>query len=45
MDSFVKAVNRGDLDAEVAGAKKSFEDNQKKEGVFNGWALAQTTLG
>jgi Carboxypeptidase regulatory-like domain len=45
IDSFVKAVNRGDLDAEVAGAKKSFEDNQKKEGVFSGWALAQTTLG
>jgi TonB dependent receptor len=45
MDSFVKSVNRGDLDAEVAGAKATFDANEKKEGVFNGWALAQTTLG
>ena len=45
MDSFVKVVNRGDLDGEVAGARKAYEDNQKAPGVFGGWALAQTTLG
>jgi Carboxypeptidase regulatory-like domain len=45
IDTFVRFVNNGGLDGEVAGARKSFEDNQKASGVFGGWALAQTTLG
>jgi hypothetical protein len=45
MDTFVQFVNKGGLDGEVAGARKSYEDNQKAEGVFGGWALAQTNLG
>jgi hypothetical protein len=45
MDTFVRFVNNGGLDGEVAGAKKAFEDNQKKDGVFGGWALAETNLG
>jgi Carboxypeptidase regulatory-like domain/TonB dependent receptor len=45
MDTFVQFVNKGGLDGEVAGAKKAFTDNQKAEGVFGGWALAQTNLG
>jgi Carboxypeptidase regulatory-like domain len=45
MDTFVRFVNSGGLDAEVAGARATFEKNQKASGVFGGWALAQTTLG
>lgn len=44
MDSFVKAVNRGDLDAEVAAARKTATDNN--DGTkFGKWALAQTHVG
>lgn len=44
MDSFVKAVNRGDLDAEVATARKTATDNN--DGTkFGKWALAQTHVG
>jgi hypothetical protein len=45
IDTFVKAINRGDLDAEVAAAKKTYADNQKGTGKFGNWALAETNLG
>jgi Carboxypeptidase regulatory-like domain len=45
MDSFVKSVNRGNLDKEVADAKATYDANQKASGVFGGWALAETNLG
>ena len=45
MDSFVKVVNRGDLDAEVAAARKTAVDNETGTRKFGKWALAQTSVG
>jgi Carboxypeptidase regulatory-like domain len=45
IDTFVQFVNKGGLDGDVAFARKTFENNEKAEGIFGGWALAETNLG
>jgi hypothetical protein len=45
MDTFVKFVNSGGLDAEVAAAKKAAGDNENGPHQFGNWALAETNLG
>jgi hypothetical protein len=45
MDTIVKFINSGGLDAEVAGAKKAATDNATGKHKFGNWALAETNLG
>lgn len=45
MDTFVKFINSGGLDAEVAAAKKAAADNATGAHKFGNWALAQTNVG
>ncbi len=45
VDTFVRFVNNGGLDGEVAGAKKAAVDNETGKHKFGNWALAETNLG
>ncbi len=45
MDTVVRFINSGGLDAEVAAAKKAATDNASGPLKFGKWALAQTNLG
>jgi hypothetical protein len=45
IDTFVRFVNNGGLDAEVAGARKSAIDNETGTRKFGKWALAETNVG
>lgn len=45
IDTFVRFVNNGGLDGEVAAAKKAATDNENGPHQFGNWALAETNLG
>ena len=45
MDTVVRFINSGGLDAEVAAAKKAAVDNETGTHKFGNWALAQTNVG